>query len=206
MPKGIVVSINQFVLKAAAVAFAATAFSGTASAAAVPYAGDGTYVGSFTAGQGFQISNTSAAGGSMILGETNIDKWVFDIAPGPVAGYFSISFNPNIRYTSPFNGFVQRVDGGTCTTVGAACTQGGSATITDVAQLDETGKAYFFLNDLTLETNRFMLRMRYTPDSTNIVHSYTGDVSFEAVPAPAVLGLLGIGLAGMGITSRRKKA
>jgi hypothetical protein len=201
------VSIKHLILKTAAVALTASALSSVALAAPTPFAGDYTFLGTYSAGQVFQFSNSSVSPGSIENGNTNVDKWVFDVSPGKVSFSSSASFNPSSKYVAPFGGVLFQMVGGTCGTIGVACTSTGSATFTQVVKFDEFKFSYLTLDNQTLDPQRYMIKLRYTPNyPTGDNGSYTGDGSFSAVPAPAALGLLGIGLAGMGITRRRKKA
>jgi hypothetical protein len=202
------VSIKHLIFKTAAVAFAASSLSSVALAAATPFAGDYTFLGTYSAGQVFQFSNSSVSPGSIEDGKTNVDKWVFDVSPpGKVSFSSAVSFNPSRQYVAPFGGVLFQMEGGTCSTIGVACTSAGSAIFTEVVKFDEFKFSYLTLDNQTLDPQRYMIKLRYTPNyDMGENGSYTGDGSFKAVPAPAALGLLGIGLAGMGITRRRKKA
>jgi len=185
---------------------AAALFLGTGSAQAATicnsctYAGNpGTFIGLLnpTTNDQSTFDHTSVAAGTVID-----DRWVFDIAP---AGNGSGS--ANFTATAPFSGFTGGLYAAGAPTVcaGAPGTICGSATLGALIGGDINATSDVVATGvLALAPGRYIFRLQGTALAP--FGTYTGQVATNAVsvPEPAMLSLLGLGLAAA--ARRRRKA
>ena len=130
------------------------------------------------------------------------DRWVFDIAP---AGNGSAS--ANFTVAAPFTGFTGGIYASAAPTVcaGAAGTICASATLGALLAGDTSADpAVVSTGLLALAPGRYIFRLQGTAGSP--FGTYTGQVATNAVvvPEPALLSLLGLGLAA--VARRRRQA
>jgi len=166
------------------------------------YAGDpGTYLGILnpTSNDQATFDHTGVTTGTVID-----DRWVFDIAP---AGNGSAS--ANFTLTAPFSGFTGALYTAGAPTVcaGAPGTICASTTLLAVIGPDiSADPAVVSTAVLSLAPGRYIFRLQGTAGSP--FGTYTGQIATNnvpvVVPEPAMLSLLGLGLAA--VARRRRQA
>jgi hypothetical protein len=199
--------INRFTKLAAALGLAL----GMASQAhAIAFAGDYTFLGSIATPGSRTFDNTFDTTQNYAdpfeVGALS-DYYVFFLQTDSI-GAASATFTLASQISN-FAGSIFATQGtASCPTQGSVCTGltiAGTALATASGVLNGTASQWS-ISGTNLTSGYYILEVSGTVGQTaNSGSSYSGTVS-TSVPAPAALGLLGIGLMGMGLARRRSSA
>jgi hypothetical protein len=188
--------------------------AGVASAAPVcdvtacAWAGSYTYIGSLNAtiADFTQFTRNVVSLRPPASNNTLSDFWIFQIDPVQAGFQVNANFTTFPTGINNFEVILKQVTSAApiCGALATQCNLGGSPTFTDLAVSTPTGGGNVAISGVTLNTGWYALAV--TGQVTVTGNTYSGQTAtFQAVPAPGSLALVGVALLGAAVGMRRQK-